>query len=72
MWPALVSISLSFGRGIQNLVCFHFQTAVPGRFKDFHFININPLMEAFISIVKPVMPKKLQERVSVRDVTQFM
>jgi len=36
---------------------------MPGRFKGFHYYNAGALFDALMAMIKPMLSKKLQERV---------
>jgi len=37
---------------------------MPGRFKAFHYYNAGALFEALMTVFKPMITKKMQDRVS--------
>jgi len=39
------------------------QNAMPGRFKGFHYYNAGPIFDTLMAMVKPMLSKKMQDRV---------
>lgn len=46
---------------IKSLFFFLFQEALPVRLKQIHLVNVSPLIDRILTIVKPLMRKEVQE-----------
>ena len=51
-----------FEFNLNMLMCL--QNAMPGRLKGFHYYNAGTIFEALMALIRPILSKKLQGRVS--------
>ncbi|XP_035793773.1 alpha-tocopherol transfer protein-like [Anopheles albimanus] len=54
-----------FSMGAVKKQSFYFQEALPIRLKQIHFINVNPLMNRIMFLVRPFMRKDVQEMINM-------
>jgi len=50
-------------RNMRNALFMLLQKAMPGRFKAMHYYNAGAIFDALMVIFKPMMSKKMQDRV---------
>ena len=44
---------------------------MPGRFKAFHYYNVGAVFDALMALFKPMLSKKMQDRVRLRTLNRF-